>query len=73
MAQQVKNLAWCLWGYGFEPWPHSAHQGSSIATSCSVVKDLAQIHCCLGCGVGLQLQLQFDSQPWNFHMPQVWP
>ena len=27
----------------------------------------------LGCGSGQQLQLQFDSQAGNFHMPQVWP
>ena len=26
-----------------------------------------------GCGVAWQLQLQFDPQPGNFHMPQVWP
>jgi len=29
-------------------------------------------HCC-GCGVGLQLQLPFNLQPGNFHMPQGRP
>ena len=33
--------------------------------------DEAQIQCCYGCGVGLQLQLQFD--PRNFHMLQLRP
>ena len=37
------------------------------------VADKAQIWHCGGCGVGRQLQLQFDPFPENFHMPQVWP
>ena len=32
------------------------------------VLDAAQIWCCHGCGVGLQLQFQMDPQPGNFHM-----
>ena len=33
------------------------------------VTDTAWILCCYGCGIGQQLQLLFDSQPGNFHMP----
>ena len=29
-------------------------------------------HCC-GCGVGRQLQFQFNPYPGNFRMPQGWP
>ena len=31
--------------------------------------DVAPILSCCGCGVGRQLQLQFDPQPGNLHMP----
>ena len=34
---------------------------------------MAQIWRCRGCGVGWQLQLQFNLQPGNFHMSQVQP
>ena len=37
------------------------------------VADEAQIQHCCGCGVGQQLQLRLDPQPWNLHMPQVQP
>ena len=37
------------------------------------VANLARIPCCYGCGVGLQLQLAFEHQPENFHVPQVRP
>ena len=30
--------------------------------------DAAQIQNCCSCGVGQQLQLQFDPEPRNFHM-----
>ena len=33
--------------------------------------DEARIRCCCGYGVGLWLQFQCDSQPGDFHMPQV--
>ena len=35
------------------------------------VADVDRIPSCCGSGVGLQLQLQFDSQPGNLHMPWV--
>ena len=35
------------------------------------VTDVAQIQRGCGCGCGRRLQLQFDPQPGNFHMPQV--
>ena len=37
------------------------------------VADKAQIWHDCGCGVGWQLQLQFDPWPGNLHMPQVQP
>ena len=33
----------------------------------------AQIQCCCGSGLGQWLQLSFDSQPGNLHMPWEWP
>ena len=38
-----------------------------------LVTDAAWIWCCHGCGVGWQLQLQFEPWPRNCHMPQVQP
>ena len=32
---------------------------------------MAQIWCCCVCGIGWQLQVQFNPQPGNFHMLQV--
>ena len=37
------------------------------------VTDAARIQHCCGRGVVWQLQLQFNPQPGNFHMLQVWP
>ena len=37
------------------------------------VTDAARIWLCCGCSIGQQLQLQFDPQPGNIYMPQVWP
>ena len=34
--------------------------------------DAAQIPSWCGCGIGRQLQLQFNPWPGNFHMLQVW-
>ena len=36
------------------------------------VADAAQVWCCCGCGIGQQLYLQFEPQPGNIHMLQVW-
>ena len=36
------------------------------------VTGAAQISSCCGYGVGWQLQLQFDPQPGDLHMLQVW-
>ena len=33
VAQWVKNLIYCPWGCGFDPWHHSVAWGSSVATS----------------------------------------
>ena len=33
------------------------------------VAEAAHIQCCCGCIVGLQLHLQFNTSPGNFHMP----
>ena len=35
--------------------------------------DVAWILCCCGCGVGQQLQTQYQPWPRNFHVPRVWP
>ena len=32
---------------------------------------MARIQHCCGCGIGWQLQLQFNPQPGNLHMPRV--
>ena len=34
---------------------------------------MAQIPHCHGCGIGQQIQLQFDPKSGNLHMPWVWP
>ena len=35
------------------------------------IPDAAPIPRYCGCGVGQQLQLRFDPEPENFHVPQV--
>ena len=35
VAWQVKSLTQCLWGCGFNPWPHSVGEESAAATSCT--------------------------------------
>ena len=37
------------------------------------VADAPQILRCCACGVGWQMQLQFDPLPGNFHKLWVWP
>ena len=37
------------------------------------VTDTARIWRCCGCGIGRQIQLQFDTQPGNLHMLKVQP
>ena len=34
------------------------------------VEDIVQIPCCCGCAIAWQLQLRFDPQPGNLHMPK---
>ena len=52
-------------------------KGSGVAVSCGVGhkcgSDLALIWCCCGWAVGRQPELQCDSYPRNFHVPQVQP
>ena len=43
--------------------------GSGSAMSCGVVADVARIPRCCGCGGEEPLQLHFDPEPGNFHMP----
>ena len=40
---------------------------------CCKVTDVAQISHCCGCGVGQQLQLQFDPLPGNIHILRLQP
>ena len=37
------------------------------------VADVAQVWCCPGCSISLQLQLQFNPKPGNCHILQVQP
>ena len=71
MAQQIKNLTSIQEDVALIPGLTQWIKDPALAVV--QVTDAAQIlHCC-GCVVGWQLQLQSDSQPGNFHMPQVQP
>ena len=72
MAQQVKNLTNIHEVMGLLP----GLCGLRIQCCCELwcqVADTARILRACGCGVGQQLQFQFNPWPGNFHMPQVWP
>ena len=56
----VANLTSMQEGMGFDPWPCSVGWGSGIAMSRGVGCRHASDPACWGCGVGWQLQLQFD-------------
>ena len=45
--------------------------GSGLAVSCGVGHTRSWDPGCCGCGVGQQLQLQFEPYPGNFHMPAL--
>ena len=48
-------------------------RGSGIAVRCGVGRRLdLDPHCC-GCGVGWQLQLQFDPLAWELPHAMMWP
>ena len=55
LAQQFKDLALSLQGYEFNPWPHSVGECSCVAMAMTLV----------------QLQMQFNLWPRNFHIPPV--
>ena len=68
VTQRVKNPTSIHKDVGSIPGPTQGVQGSGVAMNCGV----GLWHCC-SCGVGWQLQLQFNPLPGNFRMPQVQP
>ena len=68
VAQQVKNQTQSLRGCRFNPGPARCAKDPALSKA-----DAAWIWRCCGCGVGRQLELRFDPECGNFHVPQVRP
>ena len=66
VAQQVKDPMQPLRMLGLTHWA----KGLVLPQTAVQVADVSQILNCCGGDVGWQLQLQFDTQPSNFHMPK---
>ena len=73
MAQWVKYLTNILEDTGLIPGLILWVKDLVLPQGAAQVADEAQIHRCCGCGIGRQLQLQFDPSPGNSHMLQTQP
>ena len=73
MAQQVKNLASIHEDVGSIPGLGQWFKDSVLSQAVAKYADVAQIPCGCGYGIGQQLQLPFNPESGNFHMPQGQP
>ena len=71
VAQWVKNLMRIREDVGSVPDLDQWVKDPAFLQAMAQVADVAWILSCCGCGVGWQLQLQFDPEPGNFRMLQV--
>ena len=74
MAQRIKNPASILEeAAGLIPNLDQWVKDPALMQAVAWVTDAARIPCYYGCGVGQQVQLQFNLLPGNFHIPLVQP
>ena len=73
MAQPVENLASIHKDADLIPGLAQWVKDLVLPQAGAEYTDASQIRYCFGCGVGQQLQHQFDPSPGNFHVSQVGP
>ena len=71
MAQQVNHQHHFYEDESLVPGLNQWVKDQVLSQTVAQVTDAAWIRCCHSCGIGLELQLQLDPKPGNFHMPQV--